>query len=221
MDINILTVIGKNSLNRESYESERRTFDYNGEWDAHRDFVIAHQTMTGIPAVVIGWIERLYDPERKTDSFIASSGRKNYACGLIHLADFKGSNIPNLVIVKDITAISRRGASNLILHVSLAAALFGGILILLWSIMGTAERQLRSYFVQLRESEGNFNDFFRSMYDMVIVVSMDWEILFINSAVERTLGYREEELYLNASDGSVSSRQEREYPGEYHDHAAG
>ncbi len=46
----------------------------------------------------------------------------------------------------------------------------------------------------LRESQANFNTFFETITDMVIVGTLDGRILFANSAVSNTLGYAPEEL---------------------------
>ena len=46
----------------------------------------------------------------------------------------------------------------------------------------------------LRESEANFRTFFESMTDMIMVCTPDGRVLFTNTAVTRSLGYRTEEL---------------------------
>ena len=195
MDIDVMIVTGKNSLNRESYESARRTFNFTGGWDSYRDFVIAHQTIEEIPAGVIGWIEQMYDSADKADSFIASSGKKKYACGMIHLVDFKGSSIPNLVIIKDITALSWRGVINRIMHLSLAVVLFGGILLLLWSVLGTVERQLQSNFIQLRRSEEKFRSMFENQSSIMMLVDPETgKIINANYPAEEFYGYTVEKL---------------------------
>ncbi len=47
---------------------------------------------------------------------------------------------------------------------------------------------------RLKESETNFRTFFETMTDMVMVATPEGRILYCNSAVEKKLGYRSEEL---------------------------
>jgi PAS domain S-box-containing protein len=194
MNIDILTVIDKKNISRENYEAGRHAFDFTGLWDSHKDIVIAHQTKSDIPADIIAWIESLHNKADENDSLISSYGKKKYVCGIIHLIDLSGSDASHLVIMKDITVLSGRSMSSLILNLSLAGVLLGSIIILIWSVTGTAETQLGSYFRQLHESETNFRDFFKSMADMVIAGSLEGDILFANAAVSQTLGYSSEEL---------------------------
>jgi PAS domain S-box-containing protein len=46
----------------------------------------------------------------------------------------------------------------------------------------------------LRESEANFRTFFESMTDMIMVGTPEGRILYVNAAVERTLGYSADDL---------------------------
>jgi len=55
--------------------------------------------------------------------------------------------------MRDVTTEANAARSALLLNLGLAIVLFGGVLVLLWSVTGAAERQLGAAFAQLRQNE--------------------------------------------------------------------
>ena len=144
MNLELLTVIWKKHTTREKFEAGRQTFGFAGEWDAYPDFVVAHQSLRSYPREVPYWLEHDHNLATPIGIFSASLGERRFACGAIHLPDAAGHGVVDLILMQDVAAENALGQSALLRNLSLAIVLFGGLLVLLWSVTGTAERQLGS-----------------------------------------------------------------------------
>ena len=199
MDVDVLTAIKKEYTTRNKFEAGKKAFGFAGQWDAYPDFVVAHQTILATPNEVACRLEHDIATDSGNDIFNARYDKKIFSCGIIHLRDAAGRDVANLVVMRDVTIENNAALSNLVLNMSLSIVLFGGMLMLLWSVTGTAERQLGMAFVKVRESEAGFRGIFENAISGVAVhevvqdahgTPVDYVFLKANPAFEVHTGLR-------------------------------
>jgi len=156
LNVDTITVIRKEFMTRENFEAGCQLFGFTGQWDTYPDFVVIHQTTTGIPTEIDRWLKASHAPFDKTPEFTAQMDGKKYSTGIIYLPDAAGRNVGDIILMQDVTAQSRKTDSDLLFTMGLVIILFGSILVLLWTVTDTAERQLTGAFNQLGESEKAF-----------------------------------------------------------------
>jgi PAS domain S-box-containing protein len=189
MNLDIMTVIRKEYTTREKFEAGRQAFGFVGQWDAYRDFVVAHQTTPGLPKEVAHWLEHDHNPATGSEAFNARQGEKRFTCGAIHLPDATGRGVGDLIVMRDVTVEAGAAWSALLLNLGLTIVLLGGLLVLLWSVTGTAERQLGAAFAQLRESEEHLGATLRSIGDGVISTDAAGNVNSLNTVAEALTGW--------------------------------
>lgn len=153
MDLDLLTILHKKYTTREKFEAGSQAFGFAGRWDAYSDFVITHQTTQDFPEEVAHWLAHEHNPDTEIGIFKARLGQRQYACGSIHLPDETGRGVADLVVLQDVTGEADAARSNMLESLGLAASLLGGLLALLWSVTGNAERHLGAAFESLRAGE--------------------------------------------------------------------
>lgn len=166
MNLDILIVVRKEYTTQAKFEAGRQLFEFSGQWNTYPDFVVIHQTAEAMSEEMAEWIKQHPHASAKDEIFTVKQGKKIFACSLIRLPDAAGREIAYLIVLLDVTAEENEAWSNLMLSMGLALALFGGVLVLLWSISGTAERLLRAAFADVKESENRF----RQMADSAPVI---------------------------------------------------
>ena len=166
MNLDILIVVRKECTSQTKFEAGRQMFEFSGQWNAYPDFVVVHQTSQVMSEEMADWIKQHPHASAKDEIFTVKQGGKIFACSLIRMPDTAGREMAYLIVLLDVTAEENEAWSNLMLSMGLALALFGGVLVLLWSISGTAERQLRKAFAEVKESETRF----RQMADSAPVI---------------------------------------------------
>ncbi|MFI5379106.1 MAG: EAL domain-containing protein [Tepidisphaerales bacterium] len=154
MDLDLVTSIRKEYTTRKNFEAGRQMFGFAGQWDAHAGFVIAHQTLPELPTDVADWLKRHQNHTTVSDMFHARQGKKLFACGVVHLSDAAGRNVADLIVMRDVTSRTAAAQSDLAMNLGLATVLFGGVLALLWSVTGAAEKQLGHTFGHLTQLNG-------------------------------------------------------------------
>ena len=195
VNLDLLTVIRKEYSTREGYEAGRQAFGFGGQWEAFRNFVVAHQTSSDIPAAVVRWLEDDQPTFDRIPMFHARQGGKLFFCGVIHLPDAAGRDVADLIVMRDVTVQEEAARSELFLGLGLAAMMLGGVLLLLWSVTGTAERQLGIAFEQVRESAESYRrQFAENRAIMLLVDQYDGQILDANAAALAFYGYSREQM---------------------------
>jgi PAS domain S-box-containing protein len=195
MNLDLLTVIRKEYTSREKFEAGRQAFGFVGQWEAYPDFVVAHQTTPDLPEEVANRLEHDHNPATGIETFNGRLGEKRFACGSIHLPDAAGRTVADLIVMLDVTAEAEAAQGALLLNLGLAIALFSGVLVLLWSVTGTAERQLSTAFARLRESEESYRrQFSDSSTVMLLIDPTDGAIIEANAAADRFYSYPRQRL---------------------------
>jgi len=194
MNLDLLAVIRKEYITRNKFEAGRRMFGFAGQWDDYPDFVVTQQTGQYMLQEAAAWIKQHPRTGTEDDIFNVKQGKEHFACSLIRLPDAAGREVAYIILMLNVTAEVDAAWSNLLLNIGLAVTVCGGVLILLWSIFGMAERRLTATIAETKESDDNFRNFFESVTDMIMVSTPAGQLLYSNAAVSRTLGYTRDEL---------------------------
>ena len=148
-NLETLTALRKEYTSREKFEAGQKTFQFSGAWETYPDFVVTHRTLTAFPAEVDQWL-RKKSLQTGVEIFSAKLGKKRFVCGVIPLFDAEGRDVARLLLMRDVTFAIALRESTLLFSLSLFLVLLGGVLALLWSVVGSAERQLDAAFTQVR-----------------------------------------------------------------------
>ena len=189
-----ITVLRKEYLARERFESGRAVLGPHGEWDAYPDLVVVQQTRTLLPNEVTEWLGRRHGSREARASFSASLDGRTLACSVIDLPDAAGRDVAQLVVMRDVTSSATAGTSAVLLNLGFAVMLFGGLLALLWSVTGHTEQRLAASFRQVQQSESRFRRMFDESPLGAAMVSLDLCYLVVNESLCRMTGYSAEEL---------------------------
>ncbi|MBM4103193.1 MAG: response regulator [Planctomycetes bacterium] len=196
IDVNLLNVIRKEYISRDKFEAGKKTFGYAGQWDAYPDFVVVNQAIPDLPNEVVRRLENNLKTNSGDKAFDARQGEKRFSCGIIHLPDAAGRNVADLVVMRDVAIGNSVARSNLLLNLSLSIVLFGGVLILLWSVTGTAERQLGTAFATVQKSEERFRRFAVASNYGFAMGNLTGQLIFVNAATLRIVEEEREEDFL-------------------------
>jgi signal transduction histidine kinase len=186
LNVDTITVIRKEFMTRENFEAGCQLFGFTGQWDTYPDFVVIHQTTSKIPAEIDKWLNDSHPPYDKTPEFTATMDGKKYSTGIIYLPDAAGRNVGDIILMQDVTAQSSKAESDLLFTMGLVIILFGSILVLLWTVTDTAERQLTGAFVQMAGSEQAFRQANKKLNLLSSITRHD-----INNQLTVQMGYLE------------------------------
>ena len=193
--LDFIAAIRKEYSTREKFEAGRQAFGFAGKWETFRNFVVAHQTTADIPRKVLRWVDEGHVPFDTIAVFPDRLGDKRLYCGVIHLPDAAGRDVADLIVIKDVSVQSEVIRGDLFLNLGLATVMFCAVLALLWSVTGTAERQLGIAFAQVRESEESYRrQFTDNSAIMLLIDSTDGQILDANAAALKFYGYSRQQL---------------------------
>jgi len=194
IDLDIMTILHKQYLNREQFEAGRQKFGYPGQWDTNPDTVVINQTTTNLAGDVLHWFMRNHDSTNGNQFFQTRQGEKQFYCSFIHIPDAQGRDVADLIVAQDITIRSNATLSALFLNLGLALALFGGVLVLLWSLTDAVERQIGTLFKRVHENEKRYRALFTRASDGVVILSTDGELADVNESFARMHGYSLDEM---------------------------
>ena len=93
----------------------------------------------------------------------------------------------------DTTAGAGAARGSLFLNLGFMIALFGGVLVLIWSVTAAAERRLGEALVRIKENESRTRAVTDSAQDAIMMMDPAGRISFWNPAAERILGYSQKE----------------------------
>lgn len=187
-DINLNTAIAvrKRHSTREQFEDGRRDAGFTGQWDDYHNFAVLAASMPNLPDEVIRRLEAGHDRTIKVDVFNAKMGKTRFACGSIHVIDFSGRDVGDIIIMRDISTDIRALWSQLFLAIGMVIAACIGILALIWSVASVAERHLGIIFTRTQENEQRYRILFDSSMDALMTLEPpDWHFTSGNPATLR------------------------------------
>jgi len=193
-DLEILLVLNKKYTSQERFEAGRKVFNFSGTWGAYPGFVIVSQTFQSIPMALDRWLLKSKE-ERDLEIFRVDEGPKAYLCGAIPLFDAMGRDVARLLVINDATDENKVEKSALLINMWLFLAILTGVLMLLWAVIDSAEKQLQQAFRQLRETSESFrHQFSDNSAVMLLIDPRDGRLIDVNAAAIRFYGYSRDRL---------------------------
>ncbi|MFA6242902.1 MAG: PAS domain S-box protein, partial [Candidatus Hydrogenedentales bacterium] len=194
LNLNLITLIRKERTTKETFEAGREAFGYSGQWETYPDYVVANQTLATIPREVEHWLTSA--PKGAAESHVLRIPwyELTSSHSVVQLADAGGDDMAEIVVVRDTTAEGSSNQGDLVLSMALMASLSGGVLMMLWTIIGSAQRQLDGAFSKNSESEARLRAITDSAHDAIVMMDNAGRVSYWNPAAERTFGYTREEI---------------------------
>ena len=203
MNAQVLTAIRKEFTTRERYEAGRRVFRFTGDWDTYPEFVVAHQALPEIPASADQWLRNGHGQSEQSQPFTVRQGASTLSGGNIHVPDTMGRDVADFVVLRDATADANAAHSDLLLNACMLGVLCAGVIALLWSLTGSAERRLSDAFEALREGESKFRALFETTRDALMILDEE-EFIDCNAATLRTFGCSSRDEFLGKHPSELS-----------------
>ena len=201
LNLEVATLVRKRYLSREEYKAERRVSGNSGQWEDYPDFIVLNQT-AALPGETVSRVLNSDSPAGANQPFGAGLGGKLFACGLIHIPDSAGRMAGELIVMRDVTTGAAAARATLLFGLYLVTALFCGVMALLWSITGSAQRRLGGAFAHMRESEDKFSKAFHtSPYAITITRAADGQFFDVNETFVSLTGFTREEALADSSTG--------------------
>lgn len=206
LKLDLVTLIRKEFSTKAKFAAGQKAFGFVGTWDAYRDFVVTHQTGPELPAAAAAWVARGHAPFVPGVMARSKQGEREVLCSLLHLPDAGGRDVADLILMVDVTARAKAERNALFLNLGLAVMMFGCILVLLWSVTGTAEQQLQRAFTKMQESEESYRRQFADNSEVMLLIDPDdGRILDANAAAVDFYGHPRTRL-LNMRITDINSR---------------
>lgn len=192
MEFDIVFATRKQYTTCEQFDVGRRIYGPAGQWDAYSNLVVGHQTTPLLPDQAMSWIDAHRDRAAAMRTFYARQGTSHIACGLVHLFDTAGRDVADILAMQDVTVQAAVAQNKLLMSLGAATLLLGGILVLLWSVTGIAEKQLSSAFAGMRASQASYEQVVAMISDIVWRYEVDGEGRFVGGYIspvaDRLLG---------------------------------
>jgi PAS domain S-box-containing protein len=189
-----LLLLLKQYTTREKYEAGKKTFGFSGTWEDYPDFVLVHGTAKSLSQAFTQKLSRHIVSMRENAFNIKEHGR-NIVCGVIPLFDISGKDVARLIVLNDRTSDYSVGEGNLWFNSLLFATLLGSVLVLLWSVVASAETQLERAFQEVEQGAESYRrQFSENSAVMFMLDPESGNIVDANKAACRFYGYPRETL---------------------------
>jgi PAS domain S-box-containing protein len=192
--VDVVSVVRKEYTTREKFESGKRTFGFAGEWDDFPDLVVASQSLPAVPGPLLRRLRAGHTGLAADEVFRVRQGSRTFDCGFLHLRDAAGRDAADLIVLHDVTRKVGAALAGRIQSLGLVWLLLAGVLALLWSVTGRAERQLAGAFGKVRESESRFDQLAEQSGTIAWEVDAQGLYTYVSRMSEVVLGYRPDEL---------------------------
>ncbi len=151
--VEAISVVQKKYTSRDKFEAGKKAFGYAGQWDQFPEVVVTYQSQMAIPDELVRLFTAGHSCYDGKDRFNLCQDGKVFDGGVIHIPDAAGNNVVDIFLLNDITADLEAARMDLLENSSIATIVMIGLLAMLWSTCGLAEKQLVSAFkmVQLGE----------------------------------------------------------------------
>ncbi len=186
----VVALLHKRHVTREAFERGRQALGLSGSWDDYPDVVVIGRTLAELPAGLRGLLVEGRLPARHDTIGFADAGR-TLSGAMIPVADAGGRHLADLLLLRDVSAERARSYSALLLNLMFALLLPAGVVALLWSVTGRAERRLAQSFNALRASGAFHQSITGALSEAgegVLVVDADYRVRFMNGIMQQWFG---------------------------------
>jgi len=144
LHVDLISVIRKEFIRRESFEAGTERFGFKGNWDDYPDMVIAHQTISDLPDALHDWLVTGHDAFFGPNNIYAVHRGRHLWGGIIHKPDIAGEDVADLIIIHDATAQMMALRHSMVTNFGVATMLLGSLLLLLYSVTRRAEKSIET-----------------------------------------------------------------------------
>lgn len=155
VDVEIVSLIHKNQVIREQFETEKKIFGLIGHWEDYPDIAVLHQSLEQLPEELIRLLKRDSQSLKNSTTFRLSQNDRRFDCGLACLPDTAGQEAVRIVFLSDVTAEKITAGNDLIQTLIITGIFLSCILIMVWFVCGHAEKQLGIAFAAEQQSKEN------------------------------------------------------------------
>ncbi len=189
-----LLLLLKQYTTREKFEAGKRAFGFSGEWEDYPDFVLVQGSVRSLSQGLVQQLGR-HIVSARGSSFNVKQGGRNMVCGVVPLFDIRGQDVARLVVLNDKTSDYSVDEGNLWFNLLLFATLLGSVLVLLWSVVASAETQLEKAFQAVEQGAESYRrQFSENSAVMFMLDPENANIIDANKAACRFYGYPREKL---------------------------
>jgi signal transduction histidine kinase/ActR/RegA family two-component response regulator len=151
LDAKVIVAVEKSLLDRGKWESTQQRAQRKVSWDEFPSVVVLSRTGE-IPDSVIAYLKQSGAP--KTKQFFQVDWRERvYQTVALPFTDVRGRELGQILVLLDITALTRRALSASVWAVSAGAALGGVLLTFFFVLIGRVERDIAERASKLAEAE--------------------------------------------------------------------
>ncbi len=157
LDIELVSLLCKENLDRERWVEGQKMLDRNGNWDQFEYFVISGSTLNPVPLKLTEYLKNLesINNRRHLNSIISipHEGRK-FRGGFEKLTDPFNRDIGNFILLVDVTETVASSQRVAILLIILAATLYGLLFGFFWFFLGSVEKHLGDSIAKIKILHG-------------------------------------------------------------------
>ncbi|MFQ5600053.1 MAG: response regulator, partial [Candidatus Krumholzibacteriia bacterium] len=197
LGLDLLVLVDKSNLKRESWEAGMRSFDRRPEWERFPEAVVVEQTLDSIPpgfeeylAQVVPLHRRAAARGRRIETTTVSLRDRQYRVGCLPLLDVTKRLVGNLVVLRDTTQ-HVKDARAAVLVAGLIPLLVGGVLLsILCFFLGHLEKQIEAANLKLQLQSTALE----SAPNAIVIADDAGKVSWANPAYERLVGCSHEEV---------------------------
>ncbi len=198
LGVDLIVVLDKRRLSQAAVEAGTASGRLVGTWAGYPGAVIVDQTVAKIPSGVGRTLSTNGDAFGAFESRAAlrmSQDGRTLDAAFLDLSDVAGHSVGGYVAMRDVTAAAAAAVDARFLSFAMMAAVFGGVMLVLGSLINRAQRQLAGAFTTLRTSEESYRrQFVESGAVMLMIDALDGSIVEANAAATQFYGYSHDRL---------------------------
>jgi PAS domain S-box-containing protein len=210
-------VLGKESLDRQTWDAGMRMLGRETEWDRLPHSVIIYASEGRLPNAFAQMAD--YDPgagraHGEMDREIVFDG-KNWSVSAAPLQNVSGKEVGRLLVMTDITVEKTVFHRMTALGIMCGAILLAALLGLVFVLLRRTDSSIRAQQASLLESEERFDQLAEQSRTFIWEVDADGLCTYVSHVAEQVLGYQQDELVgrshfqdLHPGDGSEAFKTE-------------
>jgi PAS domain S-box-containing protein len=188
--LELAVTIHKKYLNRQAWEEGMHRLGRKADWGGLPRSIVSYASQGRLPDAFASWANPATgEPAHgETEREIASDGR-DWRVSAIPLQDASGTDVGDLLIMRDVSAEKAAFARLLALGGTTGAVLLTVLLGFIFVLLRRTDAGIRAQQAQLRESEEHLSATLRSIGDGVIACDAEHKVVSLNGVAETLTGW--------------------------------
>ena len=190
-DSQLAVTIHKSKLNRQAWEEGMRLIGRETDWDRLPHSAVIYASQGRLPDAFLPMADHdasRTSPHGEADSDVAFNG-KNWRVSATPLKDASGTEVGDLLVMRDITAEVAEFARLTALGGTSGAVLLALLLGFIYALLRRTDAGIRAQQEELQKSKENLLATLRSIGDGVIVCDADANVSNLNAVAETLTGW--------------------------------